>query len=68
MKNVEWRMKNVELRTQRRKPFFILHSTFFIYLFLHSDASIDSDDVVGVGEERIDVHLLYLCGKTEDGG
>ena len=46
----------------------ILHSSFFIYLFLHSDASIDSDDVVGVGEERIDVHLLYLCGKTEDGG
>ena len=39
-----------------------------LHLFLHSDASIDSDDVVGVGEERIDVHLLYLCGKTEDGG
>ena len=60
-------MKNEERNGASHSSFFILHSSF-IYLFLHSDASIDSDDVVGVGEERIDVHLLYLCGKTEDGG
>ena len=62
MKNEECRMKNATAQA-------ILHSSFYIlHLFLHSDASIDSDDVVGVGEERIDVHLLYLCGKAEDGG
>ena len=68
MKNEELRMKNGLRRCVLNSSFLILHSSFFIYLFLHSDASIDSDDVVGVGEERIDVHLLYLCGKTEDGG
>ena len=66
MKNEECRMKNATAQAILHSSFYILH--LFIYLFLHSDASIDSDDVVGVGEERIDVHLLYLCGKTEDGG
>ena len=34
----------------------------------NADAGIDGDDVLVIGEERIDVDLLDLRGEAEEGG
>ena len=35
---------------------------------LHTDTGIDGNNVLFVGQKRVDVHLLDLGGKAEEGG
>ena len=56
MKNEELRMKNEELRTQRRKPFFILH-LFILHLFiLHS--TFRNSDIFRIKSCRCDIFCI----------
>ena len=46
--------------------FFLFLCLFFSRLgFLHTDAGINGDDLILVGQERIDVYFLDFGGKTE---
>ena len=53
-----------------------IHFFFFLFLcllfsrlgFLHTDTGIHGDDLILVGQERIDVYFLDFGGETEQGG
>ena len=56
-------MKNEELRTQRRKPFFILHSSFIYSSFIYS--SFRNSDIFRIKSCLCDIFCVKNHKKTK---